>query len=265
MIHVRHPTQFTISLLLRRFLGLFFIMGDITRIGSGLPYGMALYQSVLTPDLCSRVIDYFEATPKRNSQEQLNGSAITFEQIIMTDEKMQGEKLLGIVYRKLRAQIDEYLDEHIAYEPFLEKVKAGIYTLDPRMKKYNVGDGFPIHSDDSSVLALSRRFAYILYLNDNFRGGDTVFRSARCEVLRIRPEQGTLAVFPVHPIFMHEGEKVQEGAKYILNGFVSLLTSSARCISYSGVPPTKQELVEREITTLAAELMRGARKVFGRN
>jgi hypothetical protein len=54
---------------------------------------------------------------------------------------------------------------------------------------------------------------FMVYLNDNFQGGDTTFRG-----LRIRPRQGMALVF-LHSLY-HEGSEVTQGVKYVLRSDV---------------------------------------------
>lgn len=227
------------------------------------PYGVKVYQGALTPDLCKRAIAYFEAQPKTSSIALINGKPRTFEELLTTEQLLSEDRVMGIVMRKVRDTLDTYLDEHIGCDDLREKIKQGCYDLQPRMKRYDAGDEFPLHSDDSSVSALARRFAYIVYLNDDFEGGDTFFRSGTREVARIHPEEGAMLVFPIHPVFMHQGDKIGHGSKYIFNGFASVITSQARAVqTYPSPKPSKLALVTYEIEMLHLELLEGAQKVF---
>lgn len=112
-----------------------------------------------------------------------------------------------------------------------------------RILKYLAGEDFPIHVDPD----YSRPFGHpqygnvsfltlIVYLNDNFTGGDTVFYTTgpdlakpinsvsvkqpstdshnKSEYFRICPTAGTAVLFK-HSIY-HCGEKVLSGVKYTL-------------------------------------------------
>ena len=159
--------------------------------------------------------------------------------------------------------IGRYIDEHVASETFREEMKNGIFNIEAKIKKYGISNSFPLHTDDSSISTITRRIAYILYLNSDFKGGDTIFKSGNEEIARIKPEEGSIAVFAVHPIFMHEGEEVTSGERYILNGFAHVLTSQIRAMSLIGGPvPPKSELVVQEIGTLAEKLKNAARDIF---
>jgi len=88
----------------------------------------------------------------------------------------------------------------------------------PRIQKYGEGDYFNWHTD--YVLTERRFFAYILYLNDvdSDSGGETVFISGK----RIKPEKGKLLIFPASLNYIHKGETIKKGSKYIITSFSML-------------------------------------------
>jgi hypothetical protein len=81
-----------------------------------------------------------------------------------------------------------------------------------RIYKYQPGQQFKRHRDLSYVRDESEAsyFTFMIYLNDNFEGGDTGFSDS----LRIQPKQGTALIF-LHDL-LHEGSSVLKGTKYVL-------------------------------------------------
>ena len=80
-----------------------------------------------------------------------------------------------------------------------------------RFYRYGRGQQFRGHFDQSFVRSPTEAslLTFMVYLNDNFRGGDTAFRD-----LRVWPRQGRLLVFE-HGLY-HLGRTVDEGVKYVL-------------------------------------------------
>jgi predicted 2-oxoglutarate/Fe(II)-dependent dioxygenase YbiX len=80
-----------------------------------------------------------------------------------------------------------------------------------RFYRYQAGQQFRGHYDASYVRSPTEAslLTFMVYLNDNFRGGDTAFRD-----LRVWPRQGRLLVFE-HGLY-HLGRTVTEGVKYVL-------------------------------------------------
>ncbi|MBG8553813.1 2OG-Fe(II) oxygenase [Hymenobacter guriensis] len=80
-----------------------------------------------------------------------------------------------------------------------------------RFYRYQQGQQFRGHYDASYVRSPTEAslFTFMVYLNDNFQGGDTAFRN-----LRVWPKQGRLLLFE-HGLY-HLGHTVTQGVKYVL-------------------------------------------------
>jgi prolyl 4-hydroxylase len=88
-----------------------------------------------------------------------------------------------------------------------------------RFYRYQRGHQFKGHFDESYIRneREASYFTFMVYLNDNFQGGDTTFRG-----LRIRPRQGMALIF-LHSLY-HEGSEVTQGVKYVLRSDVMYRT-----------------------------------------
>ncbi len=88
-----------------------------------------------------------------------------------------------------------------------------------RFYRYQRGHQFKGHFDESYIRndRESSYLTFMVYLNDNFQGGDTTFRG-----LRIQPRQGMALVF-LHSLY-HEGSEVTQGVKYVLRSDVMYRT-----------------------------------------
>ena len=80
-----------------------------------------------------------------------------------------------------------------------------------RFYKYEIGQEFKRHRDQSFIRneAEASYFTFMIYLNDDFEGGETIFKE-----LTIQPKKGTCLIF-FHDL-EHEGTKLSSGQKYIL-------------------------------------------------
>ena len=90
-----------------------------------------------------------------------------------------------------------------------------------RFYRYQRGHQFKGHYDESYVRNAQEAsyFTFMVYLNDNFQGGDTTFRG-----LRIQPRQGMALIF-LHSLY-HEGSEVTQGVKYVLRSDVMYRTAT---------------------------------------
>lgn len=80
-----------------------------------------------------------------------------------------------------------------------------------RFYKYEPNQEFKRHRDQSYIRNEyeSSFYTLLIYLNDNFVGGETSFGH-----LRVRPKKGSCLIF-FHDL-EHEGTKLEQGKKYIL-------------------------------------------------
>ena len=88
-----------------------------------------------------------------------------------------------------------------------------------RFYRYQRGHQFKGHYDESYIRneREASYFTFMVYLNDNFQGGDTTFHG-----LCIRPRQGMALIF-LHSLY-HEGSEVTQGVKYVLRSDVMYRT-----------------------------------------
>jgi hypothetical protein len=78
-----------------------------------------------------------------------------------------------------------------------------------RLVRYDPGGFFKVHTDTSG--SDGRRIAIVIYLNDDFEGGATIFPLLGC---RSVPRKGDAVAFPAERL--HRGDVVTSGSKYIL-------------------------------------------------
>jgi len=90
-----------------------------------------------------------------------------------------------------------------------------------QIKKYTSSQGYHIwHCDNDSLSHSSRLIVVGLYLNDVEEGGETEFLYQR---RRIKPEQGTLIMFPAGYTHVHRGNPPLSGDKYFMNSWIELV------------------------------------------
>jgi hypothetical protein len=89
--------------------------------------------------------------------------------------------------------------------------------IDPVTDAYQY-DSSPSDARQSSL------FTFLIYLNDDFKGGETTFfipsvKEGVINAYPIKPIMGSVAVFPhgeAQGALLHEGTGVVEGAKYVI-------------------------------------------------
>jgi len=87
------------------------------------------------------------------------------------------------------------------------------------MMKYEPGDYFNWHTDLTSGFATQRTATMIMYLNDDFAGGLTCFKTPD---IKVQPKRGSALVFYYNPKepMIHQGAPVTAGTKFILTALL---------------------------------------------
>jgi len=96
------------------------------------------------------------------------------------------------------------------------------YGLNERFRfyRYNPGESFKPHYDgcfprNRNDMSMS---SFIIYLNDNFVGGETTF-FIRGKEVKVQPKKGSVLIFwhgDCPSSFLHEGSVLSQGTKYVL-------------------------------------------------
>ena len=101
--------------------------------------------------------------------------------------------------------------EHYTKElyPFAEKnIKSREHTM--HLLKYDESGHLPAHQDQGIG---SRVLSVLLYLNDDYDGGEIEFRHSN---LKFKPKAGSVLFFPSNFLYVHEVYPVTKGPRYAL-------------------------------------------------
>ena len=74
--------------------------------------------------------------------------------------------------------------------------------------RYEKGGYLPAHSDHG---VSSRTLSCVMYLNNDYKGGDIVFDHAK---VTVSPEAGSIVFFPSNFVYVHEVMEITEGTRY---------------------------------------------------
>jgi hypothetical protein len=89
------------------------------------------------------------------------------------------------------------------------------YTF--KVQKTKIGGGYHVwHYESGSREHSNRLLTWILYLNDVHEGGETEFLYQH---MRVKPEQGTLVIWPAAFTHTHRGNPPLSNEKYIVTGW----------------------------------------------
>jgi len=86
-----------------------------------------------------------------------------------------------------------------------------------KIQKTKIGGGYHVWHYESATRENSNRLlTWILYLNDVHEGGETEFLYQH---MRVKPEQGTLVIWPAAFTHTHRGNPPLSNEKYIVTGW----------------------------------------------
>jgi prolyl 4-hydroxylase len=173
-----------------------------------------VYPNVLDENVCEFLIDFFESNSDKQERVQ-NDKKPNFTQLNLTEHcKISTE--VDNVHNFLISKVFEYKRKY--YEFVDDRCFPEKHNFEQfRIKKYNPDgdDLFDTHVDVLDYDTARRFLSFIFYLNDVEQGGETVFAN-----LRVKPEKGSLLMFPPMWMFPHRGDPPISNTKYILSVYL---------------------------------------------
>jgi len=183
-------------------------------------------------NLCSKIINYIQndnrIVPGMSSREvgQKDWNSVVVKSEMETSvleisrfEDTFFEEVENILFFKLRNSLKTYFEKlsvfNIKYNDF-------IFDGGFRIQIYKKGTGKISWHNDSGIITScsSRKISFIWYLNDIENGGETTFLNGK-----IKPETGTLLLFPSTWTYVHRGEIPISSDKYIIIGWLFTLNN----------------------------------------
>lgn len=172
-----------------------------------------IYDSVLSTDLCDRLIAEFEN--RSNFHENFNDEYKKFKQLTLTNTELIHE-----VVEKMKACFFQYIKDCQLSEYQVPK-KFGYEGL--RIKKYyDESCCFDPHVDVVDYISSKRFISFLFYLNDDFEEGNTIFYTQDEPVLN-KPKQGSVLLFPPLWTYPHKGDNPKNGQKYIMSSYFNFI------------------------------------------
>ena len=131
----------------------------------------------LSKEDCGNLIAFFEENSEhhiRNDNQVQHFTELNVNSV--------SPKLSDLLVRKLITVIDTYIDVHC---PTGDRFFPGKYRFEEfRIKRYNDKDCFKQHVDVGDSNSAKRFLAFLFYLNDDFDGGSTVFKTPDKKIIQ---------------------------------------------------------------------------------
>jgi prolyl 4-hydroxylase len=180
-----------------------------------------VYDGVLAPALCERIVALFEAAPLHHigPRGRPVGERDTQRNFNWVQMNTSAVAEFAAIDLEIVAAVNRHVDRYVAdtgyglfpygFEEFL-------------IKRYRPAaqDQFPAHVDVSNANTMHRMLALVLYLNDVAEGGETAFLKLD---LKVAPRSGRLLMFPPNFLYPHAGLPPREATKYILGTYLTYI------------------------------------------
>ena len=196
------------------------------------------YDNALPKDVCERAIKLFENDDRKTPGRVGNRSEYvpTLKSSIdlrVTDGGGEWDEIDKYFYNSLQKYLKEY-NQFILSSFFFngndvegwgtdEDSGYQIQRTDPG-GKYDWHMDFTVKLNKKNKTTNVRYVTFIWYLNDvnsDIQQGRTQFNVGNNEIVSIEPKQGKLVLFPAFPMYVHRGEKLLSGVKYICTGWLT--------------------------------------------
>jgi hypothetical protein len=181
---------------------------------------VGIFKNAFTKEFCEGVIQQYEdmsAAGHGQTRFHSEQSARTYKD----DTQLISEDVDHIPLRKVTKKFNDlfwgkffpiYEQEYSALK---DSGRHANYSF--KIQKTKVGGGYHVWHYESSNRELSNRLlTWILYLNDVHEGGETEFLY---QSMRVKPEQGTLVIWPAAFTHTHRGNPPLSNEKYVVTGW----------------------------------------------
>jgi hypothetical protein len=168
------------------------------------------YPKILDQKICSQIIECYtrDAGPRaKRTTDNLMGA--------VREWTVDSNTFWDSLFERLSHSCDELLDDYFSYSSLL--VKEAYYLNHMTIMHHAEGLSIPYHYD-AEVCFMNgqeyiRNFAILVYLNDDFDGGELIFPMQK---KAIKPEIGLGLVFPTSFMYPHITSPALGSDRYVL-------------------------------------------------
>jgi hypothetical protein len=182
---------------------------------------VGIFKNAFTKEFCESVIEQYEymvASGHGKTRFESHGESKTLKD----DTQVFADDIESIPLRKVTREFNElfwgkfYPIYEQEYSVLKDTERHANYSF--KIQKTKVGGGYHVWHFESTTRELSNRLlTWILHLNDVQEGGETEFLYQH---MRVKPEQGTLVIWPAAFTHTHRGNPPLSNEKYIVTGWI---------------------------------------------
>lgn len=168
-----------------------------------------IYESIISDEICDEIIDLYKSGLFKEDNQENKLDAVIYSSKTIQD--IRWDKILEILKKETNNKIKDYLNFFPLNNIEMYKFShAGISCL-------SNNKAIPYHYDIEVTYFEKKlkvcHFAVLVYLNDDFEGGELVFPLQNST---IKPKKGTVVIFPTSYLYPHAVLPVFEGERYMV-------------------------------------------------
>jgi hypothetical protein len=166
-------------------------------------------KNFISKDICDKIIKYLDGQSERWSIFNKTFTECYGMPISLYDKNLENYDLDKDFFQQLHYKFKKSVEE------FFNKDFVGVTY---HAQKWNEGGMVEPHSDTSDLDGnenenSSNKYTVILYLNDDYDGGNLYFTQHNIE---IKPNNGSILTFPGNHTNIHGVSKVENGTRYTI-------------------------------------------------
>jgi len=168
-----------------------------------------IYENGVSSKTCDKIIDMYKSGVFSEDYQENKLDAIIYSSKVTEDPNWE------IILENLKDEISDKIKDYLL--PFSLNILE-MYTFSHAgVTCLSKNKAVPYHYDlevtyNKKKLKVSH-FAVLVYLNENFEGGDLVFP---LQEIAIKPKRGTVVIFPTSYMYPHAVSPVFEGERYLV-------------------------------------------------
>jgi hypothetical protein len=175
------------------------------------------YQGAISEDRCDKIRDLITSSRIINDclnnsiprTKTRNNSCVNVTMFASQDSSLKlADDMIHDIFSKVHLH---YLTNNRNYFSIKTAEHLHNLTCSYTYRTYDESDYYDWHIDSSYRTQFV--FSYILYLNDDFCGGDTLFLFQK---LKIKPKAGSMLCFPCDFQTVHKSTPIKKGKKDII-------------------------------------------------
>ena len=181
---------------------------------------IGIFRNAFTKEFCEEIISQYESMIL-SGHGQTRFQSHRDPRTHKDDTQLFTDDVVSVPLRKVTREFNELFWNKFfpiyeqEYSTIKEAGRHANYAF--KVQKTKIGGGYHVWHFESGNREVSNRFlTWILYLNDVREGGETEFLY---QAMRIKPEQGTLVIWPASFTHTHRGNPPLSNEKYIVTGW----------------------------------------------